>query len=270
MNVRELRVRTSADGPRCDVDLIIADILDIDKTALLMGDVEVGDESLKKIYNGLERLKSGEPVQYIIGKCEFMSLPFQVGKGVLIPRADTEILVETLLKRLDTQKPLYIADVCCGSGCIGISLAHYLKNVEVLLADISDTALEITQRNAEKNGIGGRYEICKIDVLKEFPCGEFDCIVSNPPYIRTDVIDKLDKNVRDFEPRLALDGGTDGLRFYRKIAANAKLKSGGILAFETGYDQGKEVANILEDSGFRNIEVITDIEDRERVVIGTK
>ncbi len=273
MKVRELR-RLLTDY-LCDVEyetadalIIITDTLKIDKTALLIGEREVSPDEEKAVFERAKRLKNGEPVQYIVGRCEFMSLPFYVEDGVLIPRSDTEILIETLLERLSKDKPLSLIDMCCGSGCIGISLAHYMKNINLSMCDVSDVAIRIAGKNGENLIKDREYKIFKMNLLEDFPYEEYDCIVSNPPYIKTEVIDSLEKKVKGFEPHLALDGGVDGLKFYNRIAKEAKLKKGGILAFEIGFDQGINVAEILNEQGYEKVEVIKDLEGRDRVVLG--
>ncbi len=273
MKVRELRRELTDQFTKCssvDISLILCDTLNLSKTALLLGDIDVTKEEEKEVLSKVLRLENGEPVQYIIGESEFMSLLFSVRKGILIPRQDTEILVEALLERLNKEKPLKVMDMCTGSGCVGISLAYYMKNISLSMCDVSDVALEVTKENAKRHIENKEYKIFKLNVLEDFPDEEYDCIVSNPPYIKTDVIEGLEKKVKDFEPALALDGGRDGLAFYRRIAKEAKLKKGGILAFEIGFDQGKEVLDILNEYDYVNIEVIKDIENRNRVVLGFK
>ena len=273
MKIRDFRRKLASQFENCDsvdISLILCDTLNLSKTELLSGDREVTIEEEKEVSDKVSRLERGEPVQYIIGKCEFMSLSFYVRKGILIPRQDTEVLVEVLIERLNNEKPLKVIDMCTGSGCIGISLAYYMKNISVSLCDISEVALDTAKENAKRHIEGREYNIFKMNLLEDFPDEEYDCIVSNPPYIRTDVIEGLDRKVKDFEPDIALDGGCDGLVFYRRIAKEAKLKKGGILAFEIGFDQGKEVSDILNENGFTNIEVIKDIENRDRVVLGIK
>lgn len=275
MKLKELRQEiisklraAEIDSPEADLGLILMNVLNIDKTQLIIGDISLSNEDIATISHLAERLIAGEPVQYITRKCEFMSLSFMVTPGVLIPRNDTEILVEEVMKRLNHNTSLSVADIGCGSGCIGISLAKYMKNISVLSVDISQTALEITKQNAVQNGVSDRFEFLHLDITKHTLPDNVDCIVSNPPYIRTDVIDTLDKKVKDFEPLAALDGGHDGLDFYTQIAKNAMLNPGGLLAFEIGYDQGQSVSNILLKNNYTKIEIIKDLEGRDRVVLG--
>ena len=275
MKLKELRTQiidklksSESNSPETDASLILMHVLGINKTQLLLGDITISDEDVLKIQLMTDRCACGEPVQYIIGKCEFMSLSFTVAPGVLIPRCDTEILVEEVIKRLNPNSPLVVADLGCGSGCIGISLAHYIKNISVLSVDISDIALKIANKNADRNNVSDRIRFLKLDMTKQPLPHAVDCIVSNPPYIRSDVIETLASNVRDHEPLSALDGGSDGLVFYRKIAENSNLNPGGLLAFEIGYDQGKAVSDILVKNGYINVEIIKDLENRDRVVLG--
>lgn len=256
------------DTPEADISVILKHILKIDKTQLVLGEREITDSEYAIIKRSVERLESGEPVQYIVGHCEFMSLDFIVKPGVLIPRADTEVLVETVLSEIPSSS--VGADFCCGSGCIGISLAYYTPDIFINCIDVSATALSIAKENAEKNGVADKIEFLNMDLLNEMPSRTFDFIVSNPPYIRTDVIPTLNHSVRESEPRLALDGGDDGLVFYRRISKKAPLKYGGLLAFEIGYDQGTEVSDILIENGYKDIRVIKDIEGRDRVVTAIK
>lgn len=271
MNISDIRHELLKDitdeEKRRDAELWIMDALDISKTQFILGSRSVFSSEYDKIKAGLARLKKGEPLNYLTGKCEFMALPFYVDKNVLIPRSDTEILVEALIDILPYNKKINILDLCSGSGCIGISLAYYLKNAEVTMIDISDKAIEIGKKNASINGVYDRCEFGVMDIMEEFPKKEYNCIVSNPPYIRTDVIETLDKNVKEFEPRIALDGGYDGLDFYRRISEKAKLSHNGIICFETGFDQSEKVGGILLENGYKECKIICDLEKRGRVCI---
>lgn len=277
MNTRKLRAELISlfkenmiESPETASGLIIMHALGIGKTELILGERAVGAEEELRIREYAARLTRGEPIQYIVGRCEFMSLEFDVSPAVLIPRADTETLVEAVMDRLDKTAGQSVIDIGCGSGIIGISLAYYMKNIAVLAIDISDGALATAKSNADKCGIADRVEFQKLDIMEEFPQQTADCVVSNPPYIKTEVIGGLEPRVRDFEPLTALDGGEDGLDFYRRIAKAPMLKVGGLLAFEIGFDQGREVADILSEYGYKNIEVLPDIEGRDRVVLGNK
>lgn len=253
----------------CDIDMIIMDTLVIDKSKLFF-DYPISDIDEKDIMEKVNRLLNCEPVAYITGHKEFMSLNFSVNPSTLIPRADTETLVEEILKIYKDKSP-YIFEIGTGSGCIAISLAYYLKNAKITACDISAEALKIARDNAISNNVDSKINFILHDIFKGFPDFESvpDCIVSNPPYIETDVISGLDNNVKYFEPVSALDGGIDGLIFYRQIANNNPLKKGGILAFEIGYNQGTAVSELMKNE-YENIRIIKDINNNDRVVIGIK
>lgn len=226
---------------------------------------EVGDEEVRAVTEMARRRQNGEPLQYILGECEFMSLPFYADEGVLIPRSDTETLVEAVMDRAFEN----ILDICTGSGCVGISLAHYISGASVTMVDISEKAVQAAKKNAARNNVTRRVNVMRLDILSDIPDGEYDLIVSNPPYIETAVIDTLDSVVKDYEPHLALDGGADGLTFYRRITdiAPRLLRRGGVLAFEIGYNQGEAVSSLMQKS-FSNIEIIKDLAGCDRVVRG--
>lgn len=212
------------------------------------------------------RRLEGVPVQYITGKAYFMGYTFNVDENVLIPRFDTEIIVDAVYRRC-TQNAA-ILDMCTGSGCIIISLAKLLNDGVYVGADISGKALTVAFKNAE--ALKARNTTFIQSDMFENVTGKYDVIVSNPPYIRTEVIDTLDREVKGFEPHLALDGGADGLDFYRILSDNAKnfLNEKGILAVEIGFDQGKSVSELFNETGFENVEIIKDLAGLDRVVIG--
>lgn len=260
--------------------VILCSTLNLDKTALIIGNYIPSLSQFDKLVRNFVRAAKGEPVQYITEKAEFMSLDFSVCPGILIPRSDTEVLVETCIDIIHAlanqkQKTIKVLDLCCGSGCIGLSIANYCDNTDVTLCDISDTAIKVTKKNADNLSLTERIKVLRFDVLNddfntltENMPNSYDVIVSNPPYIETEEIQKLDSNVKDFEPKLALDGGNDGLIFYKKIADTVNLSDGGYLAFEIGYNQGKAVFDIMTNHGYNDIKIIKDIENRDRVVIG--
>ena len=227
---------------------------------------EIKDEHINKAFEMAHRRADGEPLQYIIGKAGFMGMDFEVNPHTLIPRQDTETLVEHLIDMIGGRETS-ILDIGTGSGCIGISLGKFLKRAEITLLDISDEALETARRNARTNNVAVNT-ICA-DILAEIPGGRYDVIVSNPPYIKTSVIGGLQGEVKDYEPLRALDGGDDGLIFYRRITdiAPMLLKEGGALAYEIGYDQGESVSELMGKS-FEDIRVIKDYCGNDRVVIG--
>ncbi len=257
------------DNARFEAELMVMSVMEMDRTRLVLnGKLPVMPQHTYRMNKMIERRKKGEPLQYILGENEFMSLDFFVREGVLIPRSDTEILVETVIDKIGDKKTT-VADICTGSGCIGISIAHYKKNTDVELFDISDIALETAEKNIKRNNVSDRVKSYKMDILNEYPKKKYDVVVSNPPYIEKAVIETLQTEVKDYEPRIALDGGEDGLVFYRRIAETAHnfLKKGGLLAFEIGYNQGESVRGLMQND-FYDTEVIKDLNDNDRVVIG--
>ena len=220
-----------------------------------------------------DRLK-GRPIAYIVENREFMGLDFYVKEGVLIPRPDTETLVEELIDICKAKENLHILDIGTGSGAITISLAKYLPTSMVKSLDISDIPLEVGKQNAITNGVSERIEFIKSDLFNSIENTDmkFDVIVSNPPYIPKCDIDTLHTQVKDYEPYNALEGGEDGLDFYRKITAQSKkyIKENGILAYEVGHDQAKDVAEIMVNNGYTNIYTKKDLQGIDRVVIGYK
>lgn len=256
-----------------DSQLLLAKVLEKNKLFIITNrDEEVGADKVSEYKRAIDLRKNKMPVKYILQNCEFMGLDFFIKEGVLIPRPDTEVLVEETLKIIEHNNYKTVADVCCGSGIIGISIAHYAKNTTVSSYDISDIAIEVTVENIKRLKLTERVNTFKSDLLKSAleKHEKFDIIVSNPPYIKKDVIPTLMEDVKDYEPFIALCGGEDGLDFYRRIIEEARLllKSGGTIAFEIGYDQGEEVSKLLEKSSFTDIDCIADLADNDRVVIG--
>lgn len=205
------------------------------------------------------------PLQYITGSQEFMGLEFKVNSQVLIPRQDTETLVEEAFKVLEPG--MSVLDLCTGSGCIIVSLLKHKEGLIGTASDISKQAILVAKENAKQNQV--EAEFVSSDLFKSIT-GTFDMIISNPPYIPTDVINELMPEVKNFEPVAALDGKEDGLFFYREIIGEAGkfLNSNGYLYFEIGHDQGGRVAAIMEDSGYRNVRVVKDLAGNDRVVMG--
>ena len=247
---------------------IITNVMNITRTQLVIDAKKtVSDEEYQMVIQHVKRRLSGEPLQYIIGSSEFMSLKFCLNSDTLIPRSDTETLVETLIDYIGNRK-LRVIDIGTGTGCIGISIAKYTP-AEVTLVDVNENALNMAKHNADINGVNVKTQC--LDILTSVPEGEYDIVVSNPPYIKSEVIKSLQTEVRDYEPHRALDGGEDGLMFYRRITeiAPKMLSGGGTLAYEIGYDQGEDVKNIMKTS-FVDIQIIKDLCKNDRVVIGKK
>ena len=206
------------------------------------------------------------PLQHLTGEQEFMGLSFTVNERVLIPRQDTELLVEEALKRL--RPGARVLDLCTGSGCIAISLKKIRPDLDVTASDLSGQALEIARENAKR--LRADVDFVQSDLLEELS-GAFDMILSNPPYIPTKTIDTLMEEVRFHDPKMALDGGADGLFFYRRIIAESKshLTRGGWLIFEIGHDQGKTVSHMMMEGSYTGVRVIKDLSGLDRVVVGT-
>lgn len=233
---------------------------------LLEPKLEIEDIIAEDYVNLITRRETREPLQQIIGYWEFMGLEFYVNQDVLCPRYDTEVLVEEVMRHL--HDGMDILDMCTGSGCILLSLLHYSNDCKGIGVDLSEKALEVAMKNAEHLGIEATF--FKSDLFTEVT-GKYDIIVSNPPYIRSDVIETLMPEVKDFEPRMALDGYEDGLFFYRQIIRDSKqhMGIGSMLFFEIGYDQGQAVKALLEEACFTECEIVKDFAGLDRVVYGT-
>ncbi|MBQ8823215.1 MAG: peptide chain release factor N(5)-glutamine methyltransferase [Lachnospiraceae bacterium] len=252
-----------------DARFLLEDICGTNRNDLLVhGDRDVTGEQQALYEAAIEKRAQRIPLQHITGTQDFMGLTFRVNENVLIPRQDTEILVEEILPHLSSG--VRILDMCTGSGCILISLLHYSLWAEGVGADISPKALEVAKRNREALLKPDRQVSFVESNLFENVEGTFDIIVSNPPYIRTEVIKGLMPEVKDHEPMLALDGSEDGLYFYRRIAAESKsyLRREGRLFFEIGYDQAEEVKQLMEEAGFIEVTVVKDFAGLDRVVHG--
>ena len=221
----------------------------------------------------VDRHLAGEPVAYLIGEWEFYGLPLDISPEVLIPRPDTEVVAEQAISYVKTLGDCRVLDLCAGSGCIGLAVAAQAPQARVVLGEWSDGALRICRQNIRRNSLTGRVVPMRADAREkpEKSLGEFQCIVSNPPYIPSGDIAGLDVSVKDYEPHLALDGGQDGLDFYRSISEKWKeaLVPGGRLYFEVGIGQADSVLRIMRTQGFGDIQVVKDLRDVPRVVFGT-
>lgn len=250
-----------------DARLLLEEVCGTDRNTLLVhGDRAVTEEEETQFRIFIERRSTHEPLQQITGWQEFMGLRFSVTEDVLVPRQDTEILVEEVMRYL--RDGMEILDVCTGSGCILLSLLRYSNGCRGVGCDISEKALAVAGQNAKELGISAQF--IQSDLFESIE-GRFEYIVSNPPYIRKDMIPTLMEEVRDHEPLIALDGGEDGLDFYRKITREATehLYSGGMLFFEIGYDQGEAVKLLMEEEGYEEVTVSQDLAGLDRVVYGT-
>ena len=231
------------------------------------------DEMARTVEQLRERRLKGEPVAYLTGRWEFFGLPVEVTTDVLIPRTDTEVLAGYAIEFLSARKmDARVLDLCSGSGCIGCAVAHALPAARVVMVDNSREALNVGRRNVSLNNLGTRITCIEADVREAPPMlvGSFDLLISNPPYIPSTDILGLDASVRDYEPLAALDGGADGLDYYRAILKNWKvvIREGGAIMFELGIGQANEVANLMRQTGFRNIECIKDTAGIDRVIMG--
>lgn len=265
---------SNIDNPMLDGEVLLTYVLGTDRVGLVRDRDKTLDMGFIDHYLRLvEERKQGKPVQYITGCQEFMGLDFAVGEGVLIPRPDTEILVERVIELLKGIKRPQIADLCIGSGAIGVSLAYYIKDAYVYATDISKDALEYCKVNALKNSVMDRFKIFEGNLseplFEEGLEGELNALVSNPPYIAKGEMERLPASVGCYEPHLALYGGEKGLDFYEKILKDAPrlLKKGGILAFEIGYNQGEALKRMIEETGeFRDINIEKDLAGFDRCV----
>ncbi|AFS77264.1 protein methyltransferase HemK [Gottschalkia acidurici 9a] len=268
-------------NPLLDSQILLGFVLDVERMYLYTHKDDIVDnKDMERFLELIEKRKKRYPLQYIIGKQEFMGLDFFVKEGVLVPRADTEILVESIIDIVKNgyfkdKENLNIVDIGTGSGAITLSLAHYIKNSFVYSVDISDIPIEVATKNSINLSLNNRVKFLKGNLLeplqKEELKNRVDILVSNPPYIPSNVIDDLQTEVSDYEPRLALDGGEDGLDFYRDIikSSDIYLSSKGMIAFEIGYDQGEAVKNLLKKNGkFEDIKIIKDLSGLDRVVLG--
>ncbi len=251
-----------------DAQVFLMNILNITKTELLTKTYKLSEENLKNLKEYIEKRKKQEPVAYIINKVEFMGLDFYVDYNTLIPRPDTEILVEKVLQLAKDKQYENFLEIGIGSGCISISLCKH-SNLCGEGVDIMDKCIEVATNNAIANNIDKKIFFKKSDLFNKVT-KKYDIIVSNPPYINKEDMEKLLPNVKDFEPHTALFGGNDGLYFYKEIIKNGKkhLNFKGLLAFEIGYDQGESVSTLMKNEGFESVEVFKDLYKQDRVVIG--
>ena len=255
-----------------DARLLLEAVCGTDRNDLLVhGEQPVAPEAEEKYLNWIRQRAEHIPLQQLTGEQDFMGLTFSVNEHVLIPRQDTEILVEEVLKEL--HDGMRVLDMCTGSGCILLSLLHYSNDCEGLGVDLSAEALEVAGRNVLKVLTPEKAEhahFLQSDLFEKVE-GKFEIIVSNPPYIASAEVEKLMPEVRDHEPRMALDGTEDGLYFYRRIIKEAgkHLVSSGMLFFEIGYDQGQAVSELMRTSGYREVQVVQDYAGLDRVVLGT-
>lgn len=276
---KDILIKAGVADASIDARLLLEEVAHANKAYLLMHANEelklscedsIEDRYFKMIDMRAKRI----PLQHIVGYQDFMSLRFKVNHNVLVPRFDTEVLVEEALKHV--HDGMRVLDMCTGSGCILVSILKYSNDCCGVGVDISDKALEVAKENADIL-LSDRTDVdvtfIKSDLFNELNKeNKFDVVVSNPPYIQTEVIKTLDSEVKDHDPIIALDGGRDGLDFYRRIIDNAGdyLNPGGVIIFEIGYDEAQEVLNLLGRAGYINVSVIKDLSGLDRVVVGYK
>lgn len=267
-NLSEFLKNKGVEDSGFEAEQLLAAVLKAIPSSVRLGNPELRDSDLKKLQSMADCRAEGYPLQYLIGEWEFFGLPFSVGEGVLIPRPDTEVLVETALGYISGRKNLKIIDLCSGSGCIAVALSKHTENCEISALEKEPKAYEYLKKNVELNQVD--VATIKGDIINPFGSG-YDLIVSNPPYITAEAMNELQKEVT-FEPDTALRGGEDGLLFYRLIVNvwTPLLKSGGMLAVEIGFDQREAVTDIFGNVGFKGIKCIKDYGGNDRVIVGTK
>ena len=288
MGEKQLMDSDIADATR-DCKILYCYMMDIPFSKIILEYQNMLQDRLcEKYFELIDRRSSGEPVQYIMESQEFMGLEFIVNENVLIPRQDTETLVEDALEIINTgtlrgedmdvkRKEWDILDLCTGSGAIGVSLARIANKVNVTCSDISEGAIKVAKENAQKHGVAKSVKFEQGDLFKPFSKHfrkqKFDMIISNPPYIKSSIIPTLQKEVCEHEPISALDGGESGLDFYERIVSGVggRLRKGGVLLLEIGHDQGEAVSGLLSRNGdFTSIRVLKDLANRDRIVFAKK
>ena len=278
MNIREViekgfvELKTSnVSSPRLKARMLMQFVLDKSRQYIVVNDLEnLSKDCLDKYFFYLDKLKNNVPIEHITHHKEFMKLDFYVDENVLIPRQDTEILVEEVIDIAKKMGKVKVLDLCTGSGAISVSIAKYVKDVEVYAVDISKKALEVAKKNAILNDCQDIIKFIYSDMFERLDGEKFDIIVSNPPYIEKSKIDKLDREVQK-EPIIALDGGEDGLDFYREIIKNGYqyLKYKGYICLEIGYNQKDSVISIFSnEEKYENIYSKKDLYDNDRIVVG--
>ena len=261
------------ESPRTNAELLLADIIGCKRLDLYLSfDKPLGNQEIEKYREFIRRRGNFEPLQYITGKVEFYGLELNVNSSVLIPRPETELLVENILNHLSKEKESTILDIGCGSGNITIALAVNNPSVKIYCTDSSDDALKISEENADKHSVIGKIKFVNHNILTEdlnnFP--QFDIVVSNPPYVSRDNFSSLQKEIRNFEPRAAVTDDSDGYTFFTEISRKSfnKLKEGGKLFFEIAHGQSKKVKEIMKNNNFKNITVIKDYQNIDRIIFG--
>lgn len=260
--------------PRLEAEVLLAHVLRCSRVNLYVRfDQPLQEEELEAMRRSIRRRQNGEPLAYIVGEKEFMSLSFQVDPRVLIPRPETEHLVEGALERMDGQGPVQALDVGTGSGAVAIALAYYGEGWHIVATDVEGSALEVARSNARRHGLEERIRFYEGDLFEALPPEEisFHCILSNPPYIPSEDLPSLQKEVR-LQPHRALDGGIDGLQVYPLLirGAHERLEDGGLLGLEVGIGQSGKVADLMERAGFSGLEICKDYSEHQRCIFGRR
>jgi len=285
--ISEYLANKGIDSPRLSAELLLSGVLELKRIELYTQfDKLVTKQQLDKLHDLVRRAGQNEPVAYLIGKTEFYSLELNITADCMIPRPETELLVQRAIEFLRTRPvPVLVCDLCTGSGCIAVAIAKNFPDARLIATDISDAALNVAAGNVEKHQLKNRIKLLhgdlfdpimpQLDVDKLVPDSErgFDLIVCNPPYVSAAEYEKLDKNVKDYEPKSALFAGADGLDVYRRICEKAEqfLKPYGALMLEIGFAQGQAVRELLEKTGaFAEIKIEKDYHDNDRIAIARK
>jgi len=263
------------ESPRLNAELLLAKVFDCKRLELYLNYDRSLNEKEKNTYrNFISRRGKNEPLQYITGDVEFYGIELQVNNNVLIPRPETEILVDTILEKVDKNRELNILDIGTGSGNIAIALAKNLSNAKVLSIDVSEKALEVARNNALQNELENRIEFIKLDILSDSldQLSNFDNIVSNPPYVSKKDFGDLQKEIINYEPHEAVTDYDDGFVFFRKISEIGKslLNKDGYLFFEAAQGQSETIIKIMRENGYSNIDSVKDYADIDRVIMGMK
>ena len=277
--VTEYLTGKGVESPRLSAELLLSHVTGLRRIELYTQFNKLVDkQQLDKLHDLVERAGKHEPVAYLVGKTEFYSMELNVAPDCMIPRPETELLVQRAIEFLRTREGIqHVCDLCTGSGCIAVGIAKNFPNARIIATDICDAALSVAAANIEKYQLKDRIELLAGDlfepVIPQLDVGRFDLIVSNPPYVSSDEYEKLEKNVKDYEPKLALYAGVDGLDIYRRIIEKADdyLKPDAALMLEIGYAQGPAIKELLEQADvFTEIKVEKDFHDNDRVVTALK
>lgn len=263
-------------NPRLSAQWLVSEVLHCERLDLYLDlDRPLQPDELSKLHDFTARRANGEPLQYIVGATTFRKISIRVGKGVLIPRPETEVLVSAALDEVDDVAPLRALDLCTGTGCIACSIAYEVPESHVVATDISSDAISLARENVNALRLSNRVDVFQGDLGDAVPdemIGTFDLVISNPPYVPTNELASLDREVSDFEPRLALDGGEDGLDLFRRIVpfAHEATNEHGVLACELFETQLPEAERIARDAGFSFTKTVKDLAGRPRIVIARK